>query len=100
MLSGYESYDEPMSTYMLEYICDRSQSHPLINRRKARYKICDSLKQWKSEWKGVLLSTQNMSKGLHKVFKTVVNEISKNNCQFWVNLAQKFLTSLQNLKTF
>ena len=27
------------------------------------------------EWKGALLSTQNLVKGLHKVFKAVVNEI-------------------------
>ena len=29
---GNESYDEPMSTEMLEDICDRSQSHPNVNR--------------------------------------------------------------------
>ena len=31
----------------------------------------------KAEWKGTLLSTQNMGKGLHKVFKAVVNELSQ-----------------------
>ena len=34
--SGNEYDDEPMSTEMLEYICDISQSNPIINRREAR----------------------------------------------------------------
>ena len=29
------------------------------------------------EYKGTLLSTQTMGKGLHKVFKAVVNELSQ-----------------------
>ena len=33
-----ESDDEPMSTETLEYIRDRSQSYPNVNRIKARYK--------------------------------------------------------------
>ena len=33
--------------------------------------------QRQSEWKGALKATQNMVKGLHKVFKTVVKEISQ-----------------------
>ena len=39
MSSGYESDAEPISTYMLEDIRDGSQSHPIINRREACYKI-------------------------------------------------------------
>ena len=39
MSSGDEYDDEPMSTDMLEDICDRSQSCPIINRREAQYKI-------------------------------------------------------------
>ena len=39
--------------------------------------ICDRFKQRQAEWKGVLLSTRNMDKVLHKVFKAVGNEISK-----------------------
>ena len=31
----------------------------------------------KYEWKGALKATRNMGKGLHKVFNTVVKEISK-----------------------
>ena len=75
--SGDESNSEPVSTDMLENICDGSQYHPSVNRREERYKIRDWIKQSESEWKGVLLSTPNMSKGLHKVFKTVVNDISQ-----------------------
>ena len=60
---------------MLEYIRDGSQSFPRMNRREARYKIHDCIKQGKAEWKEALLSTQNMGKVLHKVFKAVVNEI-------------------------
>ena len=43
-----ESEDEDMSTEILEDIRDRSQSHPIINRRDARYKIHDSIKQIQS----------------------------------------------------
>ena len=38
-----ESDDEPMYTYMLEYIRDGSQSHPNINGVEACYKICDRI---------------------------------------------------------
>ena len=43
--SGDESDDKPMSTEMLKYIRYGSQSHPDVNKRDARYKICDSTKQ-------------------------------------------------------
>ena len=59
-----ESDDEPISTYMLEEIRDGTQCHPSVNRRESRYKICDHIKQSQSEWKGSLLSTQNMGKVL------------------------------------
>ena len=58
-----------------EYICDVSQSHPIINRREACYKICDCIKQGQAECKGAVLSTRNVGKGLHKVFKAVFNAI-------------------------
>ena len=35
------------------------------------------MKQRQSEWKGALKATKNMGKGLHKVFKTAVKEISQ-----------------------
>ena len=75
MDSGDESEDKPMSTDILEDICDGIQYHPSVNKRKSRYKICNRIIQRQSEWKGALLSTQNMGKGLHKVFNTVVKKI-------------------------
>ena len=66
-----------MSTEILEDICDSIQSHPNIYRREARYKRHDHIKQIQSEWKVVFKDTRSMCKGLHKVFKTVVKDISK-----------------------
>ena len=77
MSSGDDSDAEPMYTEKLEDICDNSQSHPSVNSIETRYKIPDHSKRSQAEWKGALLSTQNMLKGLHKVFKAVVNEISQ-----------------------
>ena len=77
MSSGDEYDAEPMYTDMLEDVCDRIHSHPRMNRREVHYNIRDSFKQWQAKWNGVSLSTRNMGKCLHKVFKAVVNEISK-----------------------
>ena len=77
MSSGDELDYEPMSTDMLEDIRDGSQSRPSINRRESLQKIWDRIKRIQLEWKGVLLSTQNMGKGLYEVFKAVVKEISQ-----------------------
>ena len=49
--SGDESDDRPMYTEMLKDICDYSQYHPNINRRKARSKICDHIRQVQLDWK-------------------------------------------------
>ena len=57
---------------MLENIRDVSQSHPNINRREARYKIRDRIRQRQSKCKGALKVTRSMVKGLHKVSKTVI----------------------------
>ena len=70
MDSGDDSDYDPIFTEMLEEICDGSQSHPNVNRREARYKIRDRIKQIQLEYKGALKATQNMGKYLHKVFKT------------------------------
>ena len=51
MNSLNESDDEPMTTEILEDICDGSQSHQSINRREARYKICERIKQRQLEWR-------------------------------------------------
>ena len=64
-----------MSTEILEDIRDGSQSRPNDNRREVRYKIRDRIRQRKLYYKGALKDTQNMGKGLRKVFKTVVNNI-------------------------
>ena len=62
---------------MLEDIRDGSHTHPNVNIREARYKIRDRIRQRKSEWEGELKDTQSMGKVLHKVFSTVVKEISQ-----------------------
>ena len=72
MDSGDETDHDIISKEMLENICDGSKSHPNVNLREARYKILYRIRQRKSVRKGALKSTQNMGKGLHKVFKTVV----------------------------
>ena len=43
MDSGNDYDDEPMSMEMLEDIYDSRKSHPIVNRRKARYKLCDCI---------------------------------------------------------
>ena len=60
---------------MLEDIRDGSQTHPNVNKREARYKILDRVRQEESKLKGALKATQSMGKGLHKVFSTVVKYI-------------------------
>ena len=66
-----------ISTEMLEDIHDGSQTHLKVNKREARCKICNHIKQRQSELKGALKARQSTGKGLHKVFSTVVKEISQ-----------------------
>ena len=73
--SGDESDHDLISMEMLEDICHGSQTHPNVNRREARYKIRDRIRQRQSERKGASKSMQNMGRRLQKVFKTVVKEI-------------------------
>ena len=75
MDSSDESDRDLISTDILEDICDGSQSHPNVNKRGARCKIRDRIRQRQPEWKGALQSTRNMGKYLHKVFKTFVKDI-------------------------
>ena len=49
--SGDESDHDIISTEMLEDISDGSQNHPNVNRREARYKICDRIRQRQPELK-------------------------------------------------
>ena len=74
---GDELDHDLISTDMLEDICDGSQTHTNVNIREARYKIRDRIRKRQPEWKGALKATQNMGKVLHKVFTTVVKEISQ-----------------------
>ena len=74
---GDVSDHDLISTEMLEDIRDGSQTHLNVNRRKARYKIRDRIRKRQYEWKGALKSTQNTGKGLHKVSKIVVKDISQ-----------------------
>ena len=60
---------------MLENIRDGSQSHLSVNQRETHYKIRDCIRQRQLERKGALKVTQNMGKGLHKIFKTAVKAI-------------------------
>ena len=39
--------------------------------------IHDRIKQKKSQWKGALRATHKMGKGLHRVFSTIVSDISQ-----------------------
>ena len=77
MHSGDDSDHDIISTEMLKGIHDGSETHPNVNRREAHYKICDRIRQRQLEWKGVLKAMWSMGKGLHKVFLSVVKEISQ-----------------------
>ena len=77
MNSGDDSDHDDISTEMLEYIRDGSQTHLNVNKREAHYKICDRVRKKELQWKGALKATQSMGKCLHKVFSTIVKEISQ-----------------------
>ena len=79
MNSGDESDHDLISTEMLEDIRDGGQTHPIVNRREARYKIRDCIRKRASQWKGALKDTQSMGKGLHKVFSTLVKRDFRKN---------------------
>ena len=68
-------HDDLISTEKSHDIRDGNQTHPNIDKREARLKICDRIKQKKLEWKGALRATHKMGKGLHNVFRTIVLEI-------------------------
>ena len=54
--------DDHISAETLHDIRDRNQTHPNIDKKEARLKIRDCIKQNKSEWKGALRATQKMGK--------------------------------------
>ena len=72
-LDEKEKFDDDLiSTETLHDIRDGNQTHQNIDKREARLKIRDRIKQKKSQRKGALKATRNMGKGLHKVFSTIV----------------------------
>ena len=71
-----ESDDGSIIMKDIKDIQDRSQIYPDINTRDARLKICESIKQTQTEWKGSELWENSIGEILHKVFKAVVNEIN------------------------
>ena len=76
-LDEKETFDDDLiSTETLHDIHDENQTHPNIDKREAHSKIHDRIKQRQSEWKGALKATHKIGKGLHKVFSTIVKEIS------------------------
>ena len=77
-LDGKKEFDDDLiSTETLHDIRDRNQTHTNIDKREARLKIRDSIKQNKLQWKGALRATHKMGKGLHRVFSTIVSKISQ-----------------------
>ena len=55
--SDEKSNHDLISMEMLEDICDGIQTHPNVNKRESRYKICDLIRQSQSELKGALKAT-------------------------------------------
>ena len=77
-LDEKEKFDDDLiSTETLHEIRDGNQTHPSIDKREARLEIRDRIKQKKSIRKGALRDTHKMGKGLHRVFSTIVSEISQ-----------------------
>ena len=69
--------DDLINTETSHDIRDGNQTYPNIDKREARLKIRDRIKQKKLQWKGVLRATYKMGIGLHKLFSTIVSEISQ-----------------------
>ena len=77
-LDEKEKFDDDLiSTETLHDIRDGNQTHPKIDKREAQLAIRDSIKQEKSQRKGALRATHKIGKGLHRVFSTIVSEISQ-----------------------
>ena len=49
--SNEKSDHDLISTETLKYICDRSQTHPTVNKRGARYEIRDPITHKELQWK-------------------------------------------------
>ena len=73
-ISDYDDSDgESKSTNIIKDIRDGSQIHPKIGAREARFKIRDLIRQTQNECKGSELSAKIMCKGLHKLFKDLID---------------------------
>ena len=70
-LDEKEKFDDDL----ISDIRDGNHTHPSTDKREARPKIRDRIKQKKLQWKGELRATHKMGKVLHKVFSTIVKEI-------------------------
>ena len=80
--SNEKSDHDLISTDMLEYICDGIQTNPSVTKRETRYEIRDIVRRTESQWKGALKYTRNTETGLHKIFCTIVKEISQEMTNF------------------
>ena len=69
--------DDLISTEALHDIRDGNQTHPKIDKREARLAIHDRILKKKSQWKGALRATHKMGKVLHRLFSTIISEISQ-----------------------
>ena len=77
-LDETEKFDDDLiSTETLEDIRDGNQTHPKIDKREARIKIRDRIKQKKSQWTVALRATHKIGNGLHRFFNTIVSDISQ-----------------------
>ena len=77
-LDETEKFDDDLIiTETLHDICDGNQTHPKINKRESHMAIRDRIKQKKLQWKGALRATHKMGKCLHRVFSTMVSDISQ-----------------------
>ena len=71
-----DSDDISINKNSLENIQGGSQIHPTLISRDAISKIIDRIKQTQNKWKVVELLENSMVKVLHKLFKSVVNELN------------------------
>ena len=77
-LDSNEKFDDDLvSTEPLHDIRDVNQTHPSIDKRTARLAISDRINQNKLQRKGALRATHKMGKDLHRLFSTIVSEISQ-----------------------
>ena len=72
----YDSDDGSISTNAIEDIQDGKYTHTDTNERDYILKISDRIRISQGERKGADLSVNMKIRGLHKVFKDVLNELN------------------------